>query len=150
MKKVALLVINLNNYDALRAPPFDKNRFDITTFYITNNNEDIDSLRNLGWDNIKIETDDVRVQHMPFNTKILDHKLYPEKMFPELLDYDILISIDGDVNELSDMFLSEYIYSIGNYSLLLENMWYGWTSRNSLTQEFACSVQKRWRNAGRT
>lgn len=145
MKKVALLVINLNNYDSLCAPPFDKNKFDITTFYITSNNEDIDSLKNLGWDNIKIETNDVRVKHLPFSTKLIDYKLYPEKMFPEILNYDILISIDGNVKKLSDIFLNKYIYSIENYTLLLDNMYYGWCRRNSLALEFHYSRQQRWK-----
>lgn len=144
MKKVALLVINLNNYDPLIAPPFDKNIFDITTFYITSNNGDVDLLQNLGWDNIKIETCDVRVQHLHCNTKLLEHHLYPEKMFPELLNYDILIVIGANVNKLSDIFLNEWIHSIGDKSILLDNMYYGLGAGNSLESEFARSYQGRW------
>lgn len=144
MKKVALLVINLNNYDPIIAPPFDKNKFDITSFYITNNNEDVSTLQDLGWDNIKIEMEDVQVDHLPFNYKLVVNKLYPERMFPELLDYDTLISIDANVSKLSDNFLGEWIHSIGDKSILLDDMYYGLSAYNTLSSEFDRSKQLRW------
>lgn len=147
MKKIALLVINLNNYDPLIAPPFDKNIFDIKTFYITSNVEDVDTLKNLGWDNIIIESYDARVQHLPFNTKLLDYKLYPEKIFPELLNYEILINIDANVKKLSDIFLNEWIHSIEDKSILLDNMYYGCGIENSLELEFSRSRQERWKKS---
>ena len=144
MKKVGLLVINLDNYDHLLAPPFNKNKFNITTFYITNNKNDVETLKNLGWDNIKCLLNDKRKEHLPYNFELTSYKLYPEKIFPELLDYNILISIDGNVRKLSDIFLNEYIYSIKNYSLLLENLWYP-PAKNNLSLEFKRSRQERWK-----
>jgi len=149
MKKIALLVINLNNYDPLIAPPFDKNIFDIKTFYITSNVENVDTLKNLGWDHINIEMEDVRVEHLPYNIKLMDHHLYPERMFPELLNYDTLIVIGANVNKLSDNFLEEWIHSIGDKSILLDDIYYGIPGRgdNSLSAEFARSMQLRWKKS---
>ena len=147
MTKVALLVINLDNYDRLIPPPFDRTSCDITTFYITDNEEDMDRLTVLGWDNIKCVSSQRRRPHIPWNCVLVDYKLYPEKVFPELLNYDILVSIDASVIRLSGNFLNKYIYSVGEHSLLLDDMYYGPEPqpRNNISEEFDGSVtQPRW------
>ena len=61
-----------------------------------------------------------------------------------ILDYDTLISIDANVSKLSDNFLGEWIHSIGDKSILLDDMYYGLSAYNTLSSEFARSKQLRW------
>lgn len=92
----------------------------------------------------------MRVEHLPYNTKLMDHHLYPERTFPELLNYDTLIVIGANVNKLSDIFLGEWIHSIADKSILLDDMYYGWGVNNSLSKEFARSTsmnQVRWKKS---
>lgn len=142
--KVAHYTINLDRYDKLLCPPYDTKKYSITSFYITSQPEDVTSLKKLGWDYVYVEPSHKYVEHLGCNSVFLDLKIFPESVFPQLLEYDIVFFTDSNIVKLSDYFVDKYIYNVTHHTMLLENQWYDGRN-NNLEAEFGRSMQPRWK-----
>jgi hypothetical protein len=144
---ICLVTVNFYQYDKINKPPI-KN---IDSFYITNTEEDIDKLYNIGWKNVfLVKNNKNEINNLNKRYNMIEYLLYPEKYIPEILNYENMLIVDANVKYIDNSIIDNLASFKKNYTLLLNNGYYK-KKLNSVEKEFERSFNcKRWKNYHKT
>ena len=141
---IAFLFKNLWDYEEIHGVPVGLPD-GIKTFYLTDSESNKDLIREKGWDYVFI-TDKFKNISDSFKRRrsIGFINCYPEKLVPELNDYDKVFVCDSNIIKLPDNYFDFLSKSTDEYALYLSSGYYK-GSRDNIVAELKASDRPCWR-----
>jgi hypothetical protein len=139
----AYITKNFWGYEELNPPP-NSLTSEFVKFYITDNYDSADILKNIGWDEVIIVTNYQDIIDVKTRRRIISEiNCFPQKYIKELDNFNKVFVVDSNVIELWDEFLDFTSSSPSHKCLYVTSGWYS-GERNTIMSELKHSNQKRW------
>jgi hypothetical protein len=137
------VVKNLYNYEKVIAPPKNLDK-SLSTVYITDNDENVDLSKKLGW-NISVKTNMFINESDVFNRRksVSYINAFPSKVVPELNNANFIFVCDSNIIKIWDEYNHFVSLCKDNHCLFVTSGYYEGI-RDNIESECNASMTKRW------